>query len=180
MSVSFRAILDHGLSWEDLCRLPAILQSGWASPASLEGFLSRFPKAGQDWRWQLSPTFSSAGEELFDEGHVSLEGPSCFAAWVFRYAIDVTSCARWWSFLFEPDVRAGLLDGVRGMASVLRSSTIIYLPDSAYPPSVASDRLYEGGGVAEVVDWLRTNVGEAAPSIDAPREDKSVYVIERV
>src|SRR3954466_10199945 len=37
---------------------PVILKSGWTSPASLDGFLSRIPKAGKDWRWRLSPTFS--------------------------------------------------------------------------------------------------------------------------
>ena len=105
---------------------------------------------------------------------------------VFKRALEVTSSARWWSFLFEQDVRAGLLDGVRHLASILRSSTIIYLPDSAYPPSEASDRLHDGDGVAEVIRWLETNVGAAASSIDAIRGadedhwDESGYVIERL
>jgi hypothetical protein len=82
-------------------------------------------------------------------------------------------------------VRAGLLEGVRGLAAALRSSTIIYLPDSLYPPSGASDRLYEGRGVAEVMTWLQGNVGEAASSIDAirgadaDRWNESGYVVER-
>jgi hypothetical protein len=185
MGVDFTAIIDHGLSWEELCQLPATLNSRWSAPSSHPIFLAGPPGARKDWHWRISPTFSSAGEELFDEGYVSLAGPSCFAAWVFRHALEVTSTARWWSFLFEQDVRAGLLDGVRNLARILRSTTIIYLPDSTYPPSEASDRLHDGGGVAEVVGWLDTNVGPAAPSIDAIRGadedhwDESGYVIER-
>jgi hypothetical protein len=186
LGVDFTAVLDHGLTWEELCRLPATLNSCWAAPASLRALVSAHPGAGTDWHWQISPSFSSAAEELFDEGFVHLAGPSCFSATVFRRAIEVTSCARWWSFLFEQDVRTGLLEGVRGLAGTLESSTVIYLPDSAYPPSAASDRLYEGAGVAEVVSWLEANVGPAAPSLDAIRGagedhwDESGYVIERV
>jgi hypothetical protein len=186
MGVDFTAILDHRLSWEEICRLPATLNSRWSSPSSLVAFTARFPNAGKDWHWRISPTFSSPAEELFDEGYVRLEGPSCFSVGVFKQALEVTSSARWWSFLFQEDVRAGLLEGVRQLAGVLRSSTIVYLPDSAFPPSVASDRLYEGGGMAEVVDWLQANVGSAASSIDAIRGadedhwDESGYVVERV
>lgn len=186
MSVDFSAILDHGLTWEELCRLPKMLNSRWDTPSSLAVFLAGYPSARIDWHWRMSSGFSSAAEELFDEGYLSLEGPACFTAWVFKRALEVTNCARWSSFLFEQDVRAGLFDGVRSLAGILRSSTIIYLPDSAYPPSVASDRLHEGSGVAEVINWLRTNVGEPAPSIDAIRGpdaehwDESGYVIERL
>jgi len=186
MGVDFTAIVDHRLSWEELYLLPAILNSRWSTLSSLAALTARFPNAGKDWHWRISPTFSSSAEELFDEGYVHLDGPSCFGAWVFKQALEVTSTARWSSFLFEEDVRAGLLEAVRQLARVLRSSTIVYLPDSAFPPSVASDRLYEGGGVAEVVDWLQTNVGPAASSIDAIRGadedhwDESGYVIERI
>ena len=185
MGVDFTAILDHGLSWQELYQLPTTLTSRWATPSSLAGFLTRYPNAGTHWRWRLSGTFSNAEEELFDEGHVRLEGPAGFGASVFKHALEVTSCARWWSFLFEPDVRAGLLEGIRSLASILLSSTIVYLPDSAFPPSVASDRVYEGRTVVEVVSWLETNVGKPAPSIDALRGpdgdgvDESGYVIER-
>jgi hypothetical protein len=186
LGVDFTAILDHQLSSEELGRLLGALNTRWTTPSSLAGFLAGHPNAGKNWRWRLSPTFSSAAEELFDEGHVHLEGPACFAAEVFKRALEVTSCARWWSFLFEEDVRAGLLDGVRSLAVILRSSTIVYLPDSAYPSSAAADRLYDGGGVAEVLSWLQTNIGQAASSIDALRGadadhwDESAYVIERV
>jgi hypothetical protein len=185
MSVDFTAILDHRLSWEEICRLPATLNSRWRT-ADLAAFSAEIPNAGKVWRWRISPTFSSPAEELFDEGCVHLEGPSVFGAWVFRHALEVTSCARWWSFLYQKDVRAGLLAGVRQLAGLLGSSTIVYLPDSAYPPSVASDRLHEGGEIAEVINWLQTKVGAPASSIDAIRGadedewDESGYVIERV
>jgi hypothetical protein len=185
LGVDFAAILDHGLSWEELYRLPTMLNLRWTTPSSLGAFLAGYPNAGKEWRWQMSPTFSSAAEELFDEGYVKLEGPSCFGAWVFKRALEVTNCARWWSFLFEQDVRMGLLDGVRSLASILRSSTIVYLPDSSFPPSVAADQLHEGGGVDEIIGWLEANVGEAASSIDALRGanenhwEKFGYVIER-
>ena len=184
MGVDFTAILDHRLSWEDLCRLPTMLNSQWTTPASLSALLAGYPNAGTNWHWRLSRSFSSAAEELFDEGYVSLEGPACFGAWVHQRALEVTNHARWWSFLHERNVRAGLLDGVRSLAGVLRSSTIIYLPDSTFPPSAASDRLHEGSGVTEVIAWLQTNVGEPALSIDAicgPDEDhpnESGYAIE--
>jgi hypothetical protein len=186
LGVDFTAILDHALTWEEVCRLPAILNSNWTPPSVLARFLLNYPRAGRDWRWRLSPTFNSPAEELFDEGHLLLEGPSCFAMQVFKRACEVTSPARWWSFLFEADVRAGLLEGIQGLAKVLRSSTIVYLPDSAYPPSLASDLVYEGRGVADVVTWLETNVGAPAPSIDgicgADEENwnESGYVVERL
>jgi len=186
MGVDFSAILDHGLTSEDLYRLPTTLNSRWTTPSSLPAFLADYPNAGTDWHWRLSPGFSSAAEELFDEGYVNLEGPACFGAWVHKRALEVTNHARWWSFLYEQNVRAGLLDGVRSLARILRSSTIIYLPDSAFPPSVASDRLHEGSGVAEVITWLQTHVGGPALSIDAicgpddDHPDESGYVVERL
>jgi hypothetical protein len=185
LGVDFAAILDHGLTWDDLCRLPTTLSSRWTTPSSLAAFLAGYPNAGTEWHWRLSPGFSSAAEELFDEGYVNLEGPGGFGAWVHKRALEVTNLARWWSFLHDQDVRAGLLDGVRGLARILRSSTIIYLPDSALPPSVASDQLLEGNGVAEVIGWLQNNVGGPAPSIDAicgPDEDhpdEAGYLVER-
>jgi len=158
MGVDFTAIVDHRLSCEELYRLPASLNSRWSTPSSLAALTARFPNAGKDWHWRISPTFSSSAEELFDEGYVHLDGPSCFGAWVFKQALEVTSTARWSSFLFEEDVRAGLLEAVRQLARVLRSSTIVYLPDSAFPPSVASDRLYEG------VEWRRSSTGSRRTS----------------
>src|SRR6185436_2465181 len=94
LGVNFTAIVDHGSSWEELCQLPTTLNSRWSAPSSLAVFRVGSPSAEKDWHWRISPTFSSAAEELFDEGYVNLEGPSCFAAWVFKQALEVTSSAR--------------------------------------------------------------------------------------
>jgi hypothetical protein len=163
LGVDFTAVLDHRLGWEELHPLPAALNGRWAAPAELVDFRTGQAAPATEWRWRLSPGFSDVAEELFAEGYVDLRGPCYFGASVFKRALEVTNLARWHQFILDPHMQRGLLAGVRSTAAVLRATTIIYLPDSAFAPSAASDLLYDGAGIVDVVTWLERHVGPAMP-----------------
>jgi hypothetical protein len=167
MGVDFTAILDHQLSWEELVVLPDILNAIWRDPPGAAAVHPNIEMDRTPWRWSLDRTFSSAAEELFDAAHVSLDGRVGFGATVFRQAVELTHLVRWWSFVFEPGVRQTLLEGAALLAHALRSTTIIYLPDSGLASAQGSDLVFEGATAAEIVEWLGTNIGPAAPNIDA-------------
>jgi hypothetical protein len=166
MGVDFTAILDHRLSWEELYTLPRRLDS-WRDPNFPEELRGRLRE--QIWRWRLDPRFSSVAEQIFDEGRVDLWGPCAFHAIVFKDAVEIHHLARWWSFVWEEHTRLALLDGTHQLANALRATQIIYLPDNAFPPSEASDLLWEGRPVADVVAWLSANIGAPARALDEMR-----------
>lgn len=167
MGVDFTAIFDHRLRWEELVDLPRIIRPIWFDPPGAVSVHPNLASLRYAWRWSLGRDFSSSGEELFDAGHVSLDGPVGFSAKVFREAVSLTHLARWWSFVFEPEVRQGLLDASALMAQALRSTTIIYLPDSGLTSSRGADLVFDGLKPAEILDRLATHIGPPSPSIDA-------------
>jgi hypothetical protein len=112
-------------------------------------------------------------EELLEEGHLRLDGPDGFHGRVFQQAIELVHLARWWSFLHEPDVQAGLQSACRIVASRVGAEHILYLPDNLFPPSGASDVLFTGGTVSDALSWLHSRVRAAVPDPTAflGRED---------
>lgn len=167
MGVDFNAIFDHRLSWEELVNLPKIIRPIWVDPPGAVSVHPNLASLRHAWRWSLDRDFSSAGEQLFDAGHVSLDGPVGFSAKVFRKAVSLTHLARWWSFVFEPEVRQGLLEASTLMAQALRSTTIIYLPDSGLTSAQGSDLVFDGATPPEILAWLGEHVGSPQPSFDA-------------
>lgn len=156
MGVDFTAILDHRLSWGELYALPKRLNDAWQLPEP-------WTAAHAGWTWKLGTSYSNAAEELFEEGHVWLDGPAGFRGIAYKHAFEITHLARWQSFLHEPDVQAGLRAASRLAAAIVRAQHILYLPDSAFPPSAASELLFEGGTVWDAIQWLRSNVGPPLP-----------------
>ncbi|WP_437714267.1 hypothetical protein WMF45_49320 [Sorangium sp. So ce448] len=62
---------------------------------------------------------------------------------------------------------------------------VIYLPDSGFRPSEASDLLFEDAGAGDVKKWLETNVGpsiaDAGSLLDADDDSaETAYFIEEV
>ena len=63
------------------------------------------------------------------------------------------------------------------------SRLIIYLPDSGFPPAQASDFLYDGARLVEIVRWLESHVGppmESGKLFDEAAFAESVYLVERI
>lgn len=186
MGVDFTAIVDHGLSWDELYELPGALNAAWALPPALRPWAQEWVRAGRaSWGWKLSGLSSNAAEELFNEGYAWMAGPDGFCASVHKRLIEFTHLARWSSFLHERDVRQGLRESLRLLSTVVRASMVIYLPDSCFKPSEASDLLFEDAGAGDVKKWLETNVGppmaDAGSLLDVDDDSaETAYFIEEV
>jgi len=160
MGVDFTAVVDHGLDEAELLDLPDRLNAHWELPASLRPWVEKYVRAGPPhWKWDRGLPQASLTWEFLEDGSVWLDGPHGFHARVCRHAFRVVHVARWWSFLYESDVRLGMAEACRKIAGAVGAEHIVYLPDSSAPPSAATDRLYEGGTVGEVLSWLYSTVG---------------------
>ncbi|XXX73281.1 hypothetical protein WMF30_37100 [Sorangium sp. So ce134] len=185
MGIDFTALLDHSLSWDELYRLPERLDERFICPAAVLGVHPELDAASCPWRWERDLRYSNVAEELFEEGHLSLCGPGGFSATVFRTGLELTHPARWWSFVFEPHVRAGLREAACAMATILRSTTIIYAPDSSHPTAGGSDLLFDGGSFGDVLRWFSERIGPPAAGphelADADEGTSEMgYLVERV
>jgi hypothetical protein len=170
MGIDFTAILDHQLNWQELYALPERLNKYWNLPNQLQSWVSEHVRSeSTHWEWELNVKYSNAAEELFEVGYLYLDGPHGFWARVFKQAIEITHLARWWSFLDEDDVQNGLRTAIKMIAKIARSEHILYLPDSSFPPSLASDILYEGGNINDMLTWLKSEVGP-------PFSDPQVFI----
>lgn len=154
MGIDFTALLDHALAWDELYRLPEALDARFICPAAVLGAYPGLDDAPRPWRWHRDWRYSNVAEELFEAGHLSLSGPGGFSATVFRTGVELTHLARWWSFVFEPHVHDGLREAARAMATILRSTTILYAPDSSHPIAEGSDLLFDGASFGDVLRWF--------------------------
>ncbi|AUX37855.1 hypothetical protein SOCE836_100910 [Sorangium cellulosum] len=71
------------------------------------------------------------------------------------------------------------------MATILRSTTIIYAPDSSHPTSEGSDLLFDGASFGDVLRWFAERIGPPAsgPQELAGAEEETSemgYLVERV
>jgi hypothetical protein len=163
MGINFTAIFDHRLTGVDLYALPERLNETWRLPEMLAPWVARHVVEGSTrWEWNLTAPYTSVGDELRVEGYVSVDGPDRFHIRVMKGAIDV-SFARWWSFLYEPAMQAGLRIASRTLASTVGGEHIIYLPDNGFSPSGGIDVVYDGGTVPDAISWLHAHVHAPAP-----------------
>jgi hypothetical protein len=174
MGVEPLALLDHALRWEDLVRLPQLLEAEWQnSDSPLRVLPPPVDPTGFSWRWKLDPAFSSASEQLFDQGDVRFESPSGLSGAVLRDAIVLSPFATWWAFLCKRETRSAVVGACERVGALVRATTVIYIPDNAHSCSAAGDMLYdEGATVRDVVSWLRKECGPpAGRAEDIFRED---------
>jgi len=162
VGIEVTAIMDHSCGWESLVELDAVLTREWRLHESALRQIEAVGPGNDRWRWSLSPTFSSPAEELFDNGHVDLESPNGFCATVFRSAVRVWHVTDWQSFLTSNEVRSPLRAAVERIGQVVHSQTVIYLPDSTFDCSAATDVLDDGGAFSDVILWLAGNCGPPA------------------
>ena len=164
MGIDFTVIVDHRLTGADLYALPERLNATWRLPTMLEPWVARYVRGGgARWDWDLTEPYTTASDELRAEGRVRLDGPDGFHGRVLRGACEVVHLARWWSFLYEPSVQAGLRVASRTLAATLGGEHIVYLPDNGFPPSNGAEVLYGGGTVPDAIGWLHAHVSAPAP-----------------
>jgi hypothetical protein len=164
MGVDFTVTFDHRLTAADLSALPERLNAAWRLPEMLAPWVSRHVRGGGTrWDWQLTAPHTSVSDALRVEGELSLDGPDGFHGRVLTHAIHVGHLARWWSFLYEPAMQAGLRLASRTLASTVGGEHILYLPDNRFPPADGVDALYEGGTVLDAIRWLHAHVHAPAP-----------------
>ncbi|HTN86150.1 MAG TPA: hypothetical protein VL242_20760 [Sorangium sp.] len=185
MGIDFTALLDHSLSWDELYRLPELLEARFICPAAALRVDPDLAASPGPWRWDRDRRYSSVAEELSEEGYLSLDGPGGFSATVFRTCVELTHLARWWSFAFDPHVRDGLREASRALATVLRSTTILYAPDSFHPTAGGSDLLFDGASFGDVLRWFAERIGPSVSSPDAlagadEETNEMGYLIEHV
>jgi hypothetical protein len=101
MGIDFTALMDHSLSWDELCRLPEFLDPILQQPSEA---LYQPPGGPNRCRWLRDRKYSNFAEEFSEEGRATLEGPFGFNACVFRTTVEVTHVTRWWAFIHEPAV----------------------------------------------------------------------------
>ncbi len=160
MGVAFTLLCDHALTWSELYDLPTRLNDAWSCPPALSEFVAEHVRAGaSNWLWARDRAYSSVAEELFEAGQLSIDGPDGFRGTALKRGIEVIHLARWTSFLHDPDVQDGLQSAARRIGQIVRATHLLYLPDSAFPPSVASDVLFEGKSIEDALAWLRAEVG---------------------
>jgi hypothetical protein len=186
LGVDFTAIIDHKLTAAELAGLPERLNACWELPAALQAWVAKWVRGGRiRWEWKRAASPSLVNAELIEEGSVWLDGPDGFSGRVWPHAIELVHLARWWSFLYEPDVRAGLELACREVAAVVQAQHILYLPDNLAPPSAGADVLYAGGTVQDALSWLKSNVGPPVTdqtTLPGPDDDDpygSVWFYER-
>lgn len=187
MGVDFTAIMDHGMTWEELYELPAALNREVPLVSDVDSLTKFLGSARRvEWHWRLSRPYSNVQEEIFEERYVTMDGPVGFSCTVHERGVEITHLCRWWLFLTDAEVRCEMRQAMRQIARVFESRTIIYLPDSAFPPSAASDLLYDGVQISEIEHWLKSRVDSPidndaalASAIDSEMIE-NVYFIDRV
>lgn len=117
MGVEPLALLDHELRWDDLVRLPQLLEAEWQnSDSPLRGLPLPVDPTRFSWRWKLDPAFSSASDQLFAEGHVRFESPSGLSGAVLRHALVLSPFATWRAFLRMGETRSAVIAGANESA----------------------------------------------------------------
>jgi hypothetical protein len=160
MGVDFTAVVDHRFGEAELLALPDRLNAHWELPDSLRAWVEKHVGSGStQWKWEQRLPQAAFTWEYLEDGAVWLDGPHGFHARAYRHAFRVMHLARWWSFLYESDVRLGLEESCRRIARDVGAEHILYLPDSSAPPATATDLLNEGGTVGDVQRWLYSTVG---------------------
>ena len=165
MGIDFTALMDHSLPWDQMITLDRIIDKEWQkqdSPLRLP--FDRIRSDGR-WRWELDSKFNSVDEELFERGHVYFESPVGFLGDLFRKGMSIYHTSRWWSFLCEDTVQSALRNAVHHIAQIVGAKTVIYLPDSNYHCSIASDLLYDDKEINDVLLWLKQQCGPPAETI---------------
>ncbi|MCP3960046.1 MAG: hypothetical protein GY719_19550 [bacterium] len=166
MGVDVTVLSDHDLALEDLYDLPSLLNAEAPDPPS--------PLRPEDiidyerpWRWNRDCAHSSVPEELVNAGHLSIEGPAGFFGTAFRSGIELCHLTRWWAFVHDARTSDLLMEASTILGRVWKASCVVYLPDSAFLPELAVDRLYDAAPFIEVVSWLSEKVG---PPMSDPSE----------
>ncbi len=186
MRVDFTALFGHALTWEQIEALPGRLNARWSGteipPAA------RAAASKTDWAYErdISTAYSSLKQEFTQAGYIVLKGPEGFDAQVFRKVLELYHWTRWSSFVTDPPIANALRQTCRLVANLLKTRTVIYLPDSHYAASRARDLPYRGADLDEITAWLAQNAGPPAETIaqiaqqgTASQSDLSGYFIDR-
>jgi hypothetical protein len=106
--------------------------------------------------------------------------PGAFRIIFGRQVLVVEHIARWHTFLTDPAARTALRRATRAVAGVLGSAGVYYLPDSGFAPSVAIDRIWDGGSLEDVRTDLIHCCGPPSLDLDVIyREDYDEAMLER-
>lgn len=187
MGVDFTAIISHSLEADGLNVLVQRLRDVVPSEPSRwpkefkEGYPGLFT-GRQEWALALDPSYQDAAEELAANGTVSIEGPDGFLGVLNKRTVEIAHVTRWSRFLWDP-VLGPLLDNLcQRIASALGDTTRIYLPDSCFAVSAASDLAYEGRSLDEVREHLASHYGpplpvERWPLTDPEEDQEHLYMV---
>ncbi|MBX7219387.1 MAG: hypothetical protein K1Y36_05540 [Blastocatellia bacterium] len=166
MGVDFQALVGHNFDFEDLLTLPDHLNRTWSQVQEflpiIEGYPAPNAKAPRQWQWKSLDGKLSFEKELETTGSIWLDGPDGFFFSVGVQAIVINHGCRWWHYLTDSQVRHKLGQVCHHIGRVAVSDLVIYIPDSFYECSSASDLVDEGKSIAEILAWLHGKVGNPA------------------
>jgi hypothetical protein len=172
MGTDFTAVVNHNLDEEHIYTLPALLNSTWHEVQHLLPILEGYPVPDithTKWQWREFDNISLQ-DSLHNHGTIRLESHE-FSGFVSNRVLQICHGVRWWSFLTDTGVRDKLRGVCHHIASMLGTHQIIYLPDGFYKPEGALGLIYESKGVEEMIDWLYTNCGPPAQSIESINQE---------
>jgi hypothetical protein len=118
-----------------------------------------------EWTGELLREFNPAYRDDEPRWELGLDGlrclrlPGTFRLSFGRHLFVLNHIARWRAFLTDPAARSVLRRATSAVVGVLGSSGIYYLPDSGFAPSVASDRIYDGGTLEDLQGDLTRSCG---------------------
>ncbi|MBA2734634.1 MAG: hypothetical protein H0U54_17370 [Acidobacteria bacterium] len=168
MGTDFTAAVNHNLDGEHIYSLPELLNSDWHRVQHFLPIIEGYPVPGSSpdkWQWREDEA-GSIRETIRNHGTIMIEGHE-FHGFVSKRVFQICHGVRWWPFLMERTVRNKLRGVCRHIGSALGSNQIIYLPDAFYKPEGALGLVYEGKGIEEMIDWLNTNCGPPAQTIES-------------
>jgi len=146
---------------------------GLLAAFEMDAALTVFEQSRNDpWTWHTSR--DSALSHL-DPGHVVeiwqneqdslyLRGPCQFRLRIMPHCV-IEPGPRWRNFLTDPPIQHIFRDHWSRLAAALGSPGAVYLPDSSYPISAASDMIYDGCSWDEFAARLHTTYGPPATTL---------------
>jgi len=96
-----------------------------------------------------------------------IEGPYGIRLVLGARLCEISALVRWGAFIEDEAVQAAVTALCKAVASCLGAKQVIYIPDSAYCPSLAMNFLEQYMPLEAVIDWLSRECGPPAPTISS-------------
>ena len=160
MGVDVVVIAQHQTALDSLPDVPRALSEMERVFARYHPTLQKWVHPGwlHEWYWDFLPETMTC----LRESEADLHGPYGFGLVFYEYFYTIHPSPRWGAFIDDPQVQRIVCEICDGIASCLGSDRLLYVPDSAYPPSRVLDWLPECSSMDELLVRLAQHCGPPA------------------